>query len=241
MSSSSLRNSSLFCSALLCSSLSHPSLTFFTLLYSARLCSTLRASVCHQVAAGKGPSWPLAQHLRGLGAQSCRMKFALVLVMIVMATPHHRGSGTSANQVRFYWPSCRCRWICPVDFCHVVPSRLFDLNNFNKHSLRRVDEERRFDAFWALEPTPALQHGRQAVRREHCLDPQKKSERVQPRMRFHSVAIAPSHTPAVACNNQTYDCMRPLSLENTCRAGLPEKLHVASWESEAMVVCCERW
>ena len=100
MSSSSLRNSSLFCSALLCSSLSHPSLTFFTLLYSARLCSTLCASVCHQVAAGKGPPWPLAQHLRGLGAQSCRMKFALVLVMIVMATPHHRGSGTSANQVR---------------------------------------------------------------------------------------------------------------------------------------------
>ena len=88
MSSSSLRNSSLFCSALLCSSLSHPSLTFFTLLYSARLCSTLCASVCHQVAAGKGPPWPLAQHLRGLGAQSCRMKFALVLVMIVMATPH---------------------------------------------------------------------------------------------------------------------------------------------------------
>ena len=78
-----------------------------------------------------------------------------------------------------------------------------------------MDEERRFDAFWALEPTPALQHGRQAVRREHCLDPQKKSERVQPRMRFHSVAIVPSHTPAVACNNQTYDCMRPLSLSKT--------------------------
>ena len=78
-------------------------------------------------------------------------------------------------------------------------------------------------------------------RREHCLDPQKKSERVQPRMRFHSVAIVPSHTPAVACNNQTYDCMRPLSLENTFRARLPEKLQVASWESEAMVVCCERW
>ena len=64
----------------------------------------------------------------------------------------------------FYWPSCRCRWICPVDFCHVVPSCLFDLNKFNKHRLRRVDEERRFDAFWALEPTPALQHGRQAAR-----------------------------------------------------------------------------
>ena len=121
-----------------------------------------------------------------------------------------------------------------MDFCHVVPSCLFDLNKFNKHRLRRVDEERRFDAFWALEPTPALQHGRQA--REHCLDPQKKSERVQPSMRFHSVAIVPSHTPAVACNNQTYD-----SLENTFRARLPEKLQVASWESEAMVVCCERW
>ena len=96
----------------------------------------------------------------------------------------------------------------------------FDLSNFNKHSLRRVDEERRFDAFWALEPTPALQHGRQAVRRKHCLDPQKKSERVQPRMRFHSVAIAPSHTPAVACNNQTYECVRYLSKTHFVRSFL---------------------
>lgn len=59
MSSSSLRNSSLFCYALLCSSPSHPSLTFFTLLYSARLCSTVcfcMSSGCSRQGAVMAPS-----------------------------------------------------------------------------------------------------------------------------------------------------------------------------------------
>ena len=136
MSSSSLRNSSLFCSALLCSSLSHPSLTFFTLLYSARLCSTLCASVCHQVAAGKGPPWPLAQHLRGLGAQILQDEVCPCPCNDCNGhtSPHHRGSGTSANQVRSQPHGKRLCFGCFAFVSMLLHAVPFGLQAHRRHS-----------------------------------------------------------------------------------------------------------